>query len=317
MKILILGHTGFVGKNLLIKLQKVKDVEVSGISKSDSVDIVNYEEFSEVLKDTDPKIIINCAAHFGNVHYGIKNTATIANDNMQIGLNIYKAVLQYTPNALIVNLLANCSYPSGLKIQKESDWWNGMPDETALSFGATRKMIYVLSKAYKDQYDISSFNLVIPGLYGPGDHLNEDRTHALDGIILRLVKAKMEEANQFHIWGTGTPIREWLYVDDLIEILFRIIKSRMESIDPINLAQNKGYSINEIVRIVAQSIDFYPEIIHDLSKVDGAPKKVLCNKRFREVFPNYKFKSLTAGIKETVKYYSDSLSSNSIKIMDS
>ena len=185
-RILILGNTGFIGKKLTNFFLE-KKYNLINYNKKQKVNLTNFNQTLKFIKKNSPDIIINCACHVGSVHYGIENPATILHDNLLMLTNIYKAVSKTNNKIQIINLLANCSYPQDAKIQSEKDWMNGSPHISSLSYGSVRRMTYVFSESYKTQYKIKSKNLIIPGIYGPGDHLDTERTHAIDGMVIRMI----------------------------------------------------------------------------------------------------------------------------------
>jgi len=205
---------------------------------------------------------------------------------------------------MMLNLIANCAYPMHSDIQKESEMWEGMPHSTALPFASTRRMIYVVSKSYMEQFGLKSKNLVLPGVYGPGNHTDIERVHALDGIIIRMINALNSNNEEFEIWGTGKPVREWCYIDDVINIIIKSIElNNKPSIDPINVGQKNGYSIKELAEITANILSYNGRLIFNTKYPDGAEIKVLDNTLFKKMFPRYEFVSIEEGIRKAVDYY--------------
>ena len=301
-KILILGDTGFIGKKISIYL-KNNNYEVHGCSRKNNFDLTNYQSTYDIIKSIKPDVIINCACHVGSVHYGIENPAHIINDNLIMTLNLYKATQQASIKTEIINLLANCSYPGDSEIQTEDNWWKGIPHESALSYGSSRRMTYIISLAYFQQFKISSKNIIIPGIYGPGNHTDTERVHALDGMLIRMIKSKKNNDDKFIIWGTGNPIREWCFIDDLVHLINKTMNLENNIMYPINIGQRQGYSIRETAEMIAKYIDYKGKIIFDTKYQDGANVKILDNSNFKKIFPDFIFTDIRAGIKESAEYY--------------
>lgn len=302
MKILVLGGHGFIGQRLVDVLTEMR-YEVFSASRSNNVDLIDYVSTIECFNKTSPDAIINCAAHVGSVHYVSNHAADIVSDNMQMALNLYKAAAKSCPTAKIINPLSNCSYPGNSEIQREQDWWAGEVHESVFSYGNTRRFIYVISRCYEKQYGIRSINFLIPNTFGPGDSIDENKTHALNGMIIRMIKAERQGDKKFEIWGTGRPIREWAYVEDVINILIEGIQTKENLVYPVNLAQKKGYTIKESAEIIADSLGFMGKLVFNTQYRDGAPVKILEDERFRKLFPNFKFYDHKKGIDNTVEYY--------------
>jgi len=305
-RILILGNSGFVGKKLT-KFFLEKKYNLINYNEKQKIDLVNSEQTHKFLTKCSPDIIINCAAHVGSVHYGIKHPATILHDNIMMMINIYKSISKINNKIEIINLIANCSYPHDASISTEEEWFNGIPHMSALSYGSVKKMTYVFSQSYKDQFKIKSKNLILPGIYGPGDHLDVEKTHAIGGMTIRMINTIKNNENKFVIWGDGSPIREWCYIDDLLRVIDIILKIKKDLIYPINVGQKKGYSIKDTAKMISNSLKFKGEIIvnKNFSKVHNI--KILNNKNFKRVIPNFKFTPITKGIKETCKYFLQNL----------
>ena len=302
MRILILGNTGFVGNAVLNNFSNEGAHQIFTYSRENGQNLLNYQKFENFLKEIQPEIIINCSAHVGSVHYGLKYPANIFHDNMQMILNIFLAVSKVCQSAKMINLISNCVYPMNADIQKENELWNGSPHNTALSYASVRRMILIISESYYKQYKIKSVNLILPGIYGPGNHLNIERVHALDGIIIRMIKAYKNNDREFEVWGSGNPIREWCYIDDLTNLINIVVNKNLEFDEPLNLGQNKGYSIGEISNITASLLNYNGEIIYNTNYADGAAIKVLGNDNFLKHFNEFNFTDIKVGIKNTIDH---------------
>jgi GDP-L-fucose synthase len=303
MKILVLGGQGFVGKYFVNELSKIIENDVVSASRRDGLDLTDLKSTQKWLSGVKPDAIINCAAHVGSVHYVTSYAANVLTDNIRMTLNIYDSAKDICPNARIINPLSNCSYPGDADIQCESEWWNGQVHDSVYAYGNYKRFVYVTAKCYQNQYKLKSFNYLIPNTYGPGDSADPNKTHALNGMIIRMIKANREEQLSFEIWGTGKPVREWGYIDDMVSIMMTGLDSDLDLIYPINVAQNKGYSVAETAKLIAKAIGYRGELVFNPAYQDGAPRKVLDDQRFRTLFPAYKFTDHEEGIRRTVQYY--------------
>ena len=302
MKTLILGGHGFVGRSVTKELKGTKN-QVYHLSRRDGLDLINYDATKKYFMEIMPDVIINVAAHGGSLHYVTKYAADVIDDNIQMSLNIYRAVKVVCPKARIINPLSNCSYPGDSKIQNEEDWLAGEVHPSVFSYGNYKRFLYVISKCYNMQYNVNTVNLLVPNTYGPGDSTDPNKTHALNGMIIRMLKAKRNNEKKFEIWGTGKPIREWAYITDVARIIVNAINMEDPIIYPINVGQNKGYSIKKSAELIAKTLNFEGDLFFNTNYQDGAPIKILNDKKFRKIFPEFDFFDHYEGIKETVKYY--------------
>lgn len=297
----VLGGEGFLGSHVM-RLLKKKGYHPVTLSRRNGVDGRNFENLSQALKKVQPDTIINCAAHVGSVHYAMQFSADMIHDNILLVTNLYQAVLRACPKAIIINPISNCSYPGDANTHYEPDWEKGAVHESVLAYASTRRLIYALARCYKNQYNIHSVNWLVANAYGPGDHTDPNKVHALNGIIIRLLKAQQNNEKTFEIWGSGEPTREWVYIEDVAKMLVYSLNLK-DQIYPINLAQNKAYSITEITQIVTNILHYNVKFTFNTKFADGAPFKILDDRQFRKKFPLFIFTPLEKGIKETVEHY--------------
>ena len=306
MRILIAGGHGFVGKNLTKALEDSPH-EVSALSRRDGFDLSNLEITKKYLADLKPDVLFNCAAHGGSLHYVTAYAADVLNDNSLMTLNLYKAVKEVCPQAHIVNPLSNCSYPGDADVHSEPEWWDGEVHPSVFSYGNAKRFVYVTSHCYKKQGNIRTSNFLVPNTFGPGDHLDPNKTHALNGMIIRMIQAHRQKMPEFEIWGTGSPIREWAYIDDVVAVMKDCLNLDQDLSYPVNIAQNHGFSIKESAQMIAKAVGYEGKLTFNPSYQDGAPKKILDNKNFRKLFPDFKFMDHQEGIRRTVQYYESAL----------
>ncbi len=301
MKAIILGHTGFVGKNLMAFLQET-GVTVVGLSR-DECDLRDYAEFTrELQRHRDADVIFNCAANVGSVHYVTSYAANVIYDNTLMALNLYQGVLEYCPSALVVNPLSNCCYANGTEVQEETNWLEGAVHPSVFSFGNFKRVLFYVSRCYEIQHNIKTVNLMFPGIYGPGDSTDPNKVHALNGMIIRMLGAIEANDPEFEIWGTGKPIREWIYIDDVCKVL--LASTEVEpTTDPVNIAQGTGFSIAETATCIATATGYEGDLTFNTEYQDGAPVKILGMGKFADLFAGYQFSDHQEGVGHTVEYY--------------
>ena len=304
MKIVLFGASGFAGRNVADMLRSY-GVNFVGTSLSAGLDLRDTVATAAFLREHQPTHIINCAAHVGSLNYVTEMAAKVVADNSRMILGMYEAVAQECPQALIINPIANCAYPAVADIFREDEWWNGHLHRSVLSYGTSRRLLWAVAECFEMQVGVRSIHLLTPNMYGPYDSTDPNKAHALNALISKFVKAKHTGQTELPIWGTGVAIREWLYAPDFARLVWDVLQNpnREGLKQPTNLAQNDGLSVKELVSIIQQKFDYKGKLVWDLTKPDGAPKKVMDDTKFRKVFPEFEFTPFEDGIAMTVKYY--------------
>lgn len=305
MRIVVLGGTGFLGQHVMAQLRDAGHTPVS-FSRREGCDIMEAARFSAALQTARPDVVINCAAHVGSVQYAIAHAADMIHDNTQMVGNIYRAVLNACPDAKLINPISNCSYPGEANTHYEPDWQNGAVHDSVLAYAMPRRMIYALAESYRKQYGLRSVNWLVANAYGPGDYTDPMKVHALNGIIIRLIRAMRAGDETFEIWGTGKPLREWVYIEDVARMLVQSIEIDAQ-VYPLNLAQNRGYSIAEIAAMAAEALDYHVTFRYNTAYADGAPFKILDDRQFRAAHEDFQFTPIDEGIRRTIAYYQQAL----------
>ncbi len=304
MKIILLGATGFVGKNVL-KVFRDNGVDIISTSKTLGLDLLNLQDTKTFLSLHKPDYIINCAAHVGSLNYVTHHAADVILDNSRMLLNMYEAIASLEKKPIVINPIANCAYPATSTTFVEEEWWNGPLHRSVMAYGSTRRLMWSIGESFLWQYNIQSIYLLVPNMYGPFDSTDPNKAHALNALISKFVKAQKEQKHEITIWGTGVAIREWLYAEDFGKVVYEIItaKNKIGLAEPVNVAQNFGLSVRELVAIINTYFDNKFTIVWDETMPDGAPRKVMDDRRFLKVFPEFKFKDFDSAILNTINYY--------------
>jgi GDP-L-fucose synthase len=304
MRIALLGGNGFVGRNVAEVLDE-HQINYDVVSRSSGIDLRDSKQALDFFKETQPDFVINCAAHVGSLNYVTEQAADVISDNALMILSMYEAISKVSPHSVIINPIANCAYPAKSTIFTEDEWWDGHLHRSVLSYGATKRFLWTVGESYQMQHNVKSIYLLVPNMYGPHDSTDPNKAHALNALISKFVKAEKEQQKLIEIWGTGVAIREWLYAKDFGRIILEIIRNpeMVGLAEPLNIGQNFGLSVRELVNIIQNTFQYKGAIRWDSNKPDGAPKKVMDDSRFKKVFQEFKFTKFEEGIKKTIDYY--------------
>lgn len=310
MKVAVVGATGLLGQHVVLELRR-RGLAAIPSSRSLGLDLCDREAVREAFAAWQPDAVMNCACLGGSVHFVMGHAADVIDANTRLTLNIYDAAVRLKSRPLIVNPLANCSYSEAGDVQVEDQWLSGPVHESVTSFGNATRMKYFLAKCYAEQYKMRSINLLAGGLFGPLDHLEDHKLHAIDGLILRIVRAKLANEPSVKIWGTGKPVRECFFVKDFARLLVDVLATDLDLLYPVNVSQSFALPVNEIAQTAKRVVGYQGALEHDLSYKDGAAAKAVDNRRFRSLFPQFRFTEFEQAVRETAEYYLHAVTSRS------
>ena len=301
MKVLLVGSSGFLGNHVKTILNNEYDTfEITGKKQ---IDITKYDKLDKYLSKLKPDIVINCAAFVGGISYGYKYPARMLYENSTMAINLYRASQKNKVKKLI-NPISNCAYPRNLTTYKEENFFDGPPDDSVYNYGIAKRLFVQLGKSFYQEKNFSSVNVVVSNMYGPNDHFDIERSHALGAIIKKVHDAKINNYKEVELWGTGKPIREWLYVDDGAKALIKSIN--LESGHHFfNVGVEKGISILELAEIIRNKIGWDGKFVLNTSKPDGVLEKKVDGTRGEEKLNWKPETSLIDGIQTTVNWYID------------
>ena len=304
MKILIFGSKGLVGSSLNRILTKNTNYKIISSSREDT-DLFNTSDTFKKINSVQPDIIINAAARVGGIYANDTYRSQFLIENLKINLNILEACLS-NPSIKIINLGSSCIYP--LEAQNpisEENFMNGKLEPTNSPYAMAKLTAIELGNSMKLQYGTEVINLMPTNLYGPNDSFSVMDSHVIPGLIHRMHSAKENHLEKFKIWGTGKPLREFLYVDDLSKAIeFIINKNISENI--LNIGSGEEVSIKDLASLIKETIGYSGELLFDDTKPDGNPRKLLDSSRFN----NYGWTSsvkLKDGLTETYKWYLENI----------
>lgn len=298
--ILVTGATGFLGKRVCRQLEAGGHSFVRS-SLSLGTDLREKDAALTLFKQVSPNYVLNCASFVGGIQFGQKHPVEIFQNNLQITLNLLEACHQSGVKRL-VNPISNCAYPGEAHLFKEDEFWDGPLHESVMVYGFVRKASWMGAWAYAQQYGLDVINIILSNMYGPEDHFEAERSHALGALIMKFVSAKEQNAPFVDVWGSGTPVREWLHVDDGAQAMIRSMEVA-PCIEPINIGVAKGISVFTMASLIGEIVGYQGEIKLDPSKPDGAPYKTVDGSKGAQHFNWQPTTDFAQGVRETIEWY--------------
>jgi len=299
-KVLILGTSGFLGKHVKSLLEKdsLDFVEIEG---KNQVNLEKEDEIQNYLSQNSIEKIINCSAFVGGISYGYKFPVEMLATNTKMIINLYNAASKNEVKH-IVNPISNCAYPGHLEVYKEENFWEGPPHSSVFYYGLSRRNTVAVSNSFKQQYSIDTSNIVLSNMYGPRDHFDIDRSHALGALVKKVCDAKLNNENEIEVWGTGKPIREWLYVEDGARALIKSLELG-EPHQLFNVGINEGISIKELSEKISSEAEWDGKFRYNKSKPDGVKRKTVDGSLGEDLLQWSPEIDMDSGIKMTVDWY--------------
>ncbi|MGI9161096.1 MAG: GDP-L-fucose synthase family protein, partial [Saprospiraceae bacterium] len=272
-KIYIAGHRGMVGSAILRKLQS-EGFERFALADSRQLDLRNQAEVNQFFQREKPDCVFLAAAKVGGILANDTYRAEFLYDNLLIEANIIHAAWMHGVQQLMF-LGSSCIYPKMAPQPLREEYLLTAPLEPTNEPYAIAKIAGIkLCDAYRRQYGCRFISVMPTNLYGPNDNYHPQNSHVLPALIRRFHEAKKTQAPFVTIWGTGTPRREFLHVDDLADACF-FLMDQYDEPGPINIGVGEDISILELATLVREIVGYGGEIRHDLSKPDGTPRKLL------------------------------------------
>jgi GDP-L-fucose synthase len=275
--IYVAGHRGLAGSAIWRHLENDGFSNLVGFSSSE-LDLTNRPAVFDMMTRVKPDVVVDAAAKVGGIHANDTYPAEFLSDNLQIQLNVMDAAHQ-AGVARLVFLGSSCIYPKFAEQPiKESSLLTGALEETNSAYGIAKIAGILQVQAMRKQYGHRWISAMPTNLYGPNDNYHPENSHVLAAFIRRFHEAKISGADSVTIWGTGSPLREFMHVDDLASAVVFLLEN-YDDPETINVGSGQEISISDLATLIAEIVGFEGSIDHDLLQPDGTPRKMLDSSR--------------------------------------
>ena len=289
--IVVTGGTGMVGsafKSILPEAQ-----------------YITRKQLHDKTYDISGKSLIHLAAKVGGVKANIDYVADFYYENSIIN----QKILDYAHKekaSKVISLLSTCVYPDAPYVDyplTEDQLHHGPPHDSNFGYAYAKRMVDVMSRAYRQQYGCNFITAIPNNLYGENDNFDLENGHVIPSLIRKVWEAKVNNKNYIECWGDGTPVREFTYSEDIVKILLFLLENYNEP-EPINIGNTRGYSIREVVEIICKQLEYDGEIVWQIDKPSGQHKKPSCNKKLLDLgWKKEHYTSLEDGLKKTCDWF--------------
>ena len=298
--ILLFGSNGLVGSSVKKLFEADKNVNLIAATRNEA-DLFDFESTKNIIKNSNPEIIINSAAKVGGIYANNKYRTDFLLNNLKININILEACIGF-PNIKIINLGSSCIYPLDAPNPiKETSFLDGKLEETNSPYAIAKITAIELGKSLNLQFGHKVVNLMPTNLYGPRDNFSDLNSHVIPGLLQRIHNAKSKNENSVDIWGSGSPLREFMYVEDLADAIKYVISNNIDH-ELLNVGSGEEISIKNLAELISEIVGFNGNLIFDSSMPDGNPRKLLDSTLINNLGWSAKT-SLEKGLKLTYKWY--------------
>ena len=296
MKVLVTGGSGFVGR----RLNRIKPQWV--YISSSQYDLKNIKECNEMLEEYKPDAILHLASKVGGIKENFLKQAEFYHVNTMINTNILESARLHNVKR-VLSSLSTCAFPDIVKTYPftENNLLDGPPAKTNFTYGYTKRALHVQSLSYREQYGLNYSTFCPSNIYGPEDNFDPQSSHFVPALVRKLSLAKNKDELEF--WGTGNPLRQQLYVDDLVQIIPKLLISHNTNI-PLIVAPNENLSISQMINIGLKKVKKNVKISFN-NKLDGQYRKDGCNRKLIDLLGNINFTSFENGFSKTYEWYEE------------
>jgi GDP-L-fucose synthase len=303
-RIVVTGGAGFLGGCLLERLRQ-RGYENLFVPRRREYDLTLERDVERLYRDARPDVVLHLAAEVGGIGANRDNPGRFFYANMAMGLHLIEGARKAGIKKF-VQTGTICAYPKFTPVPfKETDLWNGYPEETNAPYGVAKKALLVMCQSYRQQYGLNAIFLLPVNLYGPRDNFDLQTSHVIPALIRKCVAARRSGKSEITAWGTGNVSREFLYVEDCAEGLLASME-QYDSPEPMNLGSGREITIRELTELVARLSRFEGKIVWDPSKPDGQPRRCLDVTRAKLSIGFTAKTSLEDGLKRTIDWYESS-----------
>ena len=294
MTILVTGGSGFIGRRL-----KLKQPDWIYVSSAD-YNLLDPYDTSRMFKDIEPTAVVHLAARVGGIKDNNANQVEFFEHNVQMNINVVRSAYEAGVTRLL-GAVSTCAFPDVVDEYPftEESIFNGPCAETNFAYGYSKRLLHALILSYRKQYGVDYSTFSPSNVYGPDDHFDSDKSHFIPSLISKV--SRLKEGSTLELWGTGKPLRQQLYVDDLCEII-PLLLDKHHGPEPLIVAPNENLSIDEMATILISYLKIGLNVVYN-NDLEGQYRKDGANNLLLETIGPYEFTSFKDGIVQTYNWY--------------
>ena len=289
-KILVTGGNGLVGSSI------TSDVKIGK-----EYDLRNIEETNKMFEHYKPTHVIHCAGKVGGLSANMNYKGEFFYDNIMINTNVIESARKNNVKKL-VSFLSTCVFPDNIEYPiTEKKIHLGEPHSSNYPYAYAKRMSDIQIRAYREQYGLEYVSVIPTNIYGPNDNFSLESGHVIPMLLHKMYNAQRDNTD-FVVWGSGTPLREFIYSKDIAKLSEWALDNYNES-EPIIFSNSNEISIKDLVDLLVNEFNFKGKVIFDKTKPDGQFRKPSDNLKLKSYLPNFEFTPIEQGLKETINWF--------------
>jgi GDP-L-fucose synthase len=289
-KLLVTGGNGLVGSFI------TSDVKIGK-----EYDLRNIDETNKMFEYHKPTHVIHCAGKVGGLSANMNYKGEFFYDNIMINTNVIESARKHNVKKL-VSFLSTCVFPDNIEYPiTEKKIHLGAPHFSNYPYAYAKRMADIQIRAYREQYGLEYVSVIPTNIYGPNDNFSLDTGHVIPMLLHKMYNAQRDNTD-FVVWGSGTPLREFIYSKDIAKLSEWALDNYNES-EPIIFSNSNEISIKDLVDLLFNEFNFKGKVIFDKTKPDGQFRKPSDNSKLKSYLPNFEFTPIEKGLKETINWF--------------
>ena len=289
-KLLVTGGNGLVGSSI-----------ISDIKIGKEYDLRNPDETNKMFELHRPTHVIHCAGKVGGLSANMNYKGDFFYDNIMINTNVIESARLYNVKKL-VSFLSTCVFPDNIEYPiTEKKIHLGEPHFSNYPYAYAKRMADIQIRAYREQYNLEYVSVIPTNIYGPNDNFSLDSGHVIPMLLHKMYNAQRDNTD-FIVWGSGKPLREFIYSKDIAKLSEWALVNYNEP-EPIIFSNSEEISIENLVDLLVKEFNFKGKVVFDKTKPDGQFRKPSDNSKLKSYLPNFEFTPIEKGLQETIKWF--------------
>lgn len=300
-RVLVTGCSDFLGALVIEHLHVLECPDVL-VPSPREYDLTRQDDVDRLYRAARPDIVLHLAEQVGGIGAHRDSPGSFFYGNLMMGMLMIEGARRAGVRKF-VQMGSITSYPRFTTVPfRESDFWDGSPDETNAAYGIAKKALLTQLQAYRQQYGFTGVYLVPANMYGPRDDFDPARSYVIPALIRKMVEARESGAEEVVVWGSGEASREFLYVDDCMRAIL-LAAEHYEGGEPVNVGTGLEIKIKDLAALVAELVGFPGRLVFDPSRPEGQPRRRLDTRKAQQLFGFTAHTELREGLRATLDWY--------------